>query len=52
MSMLENLKFIKEKGIEKLLEKEGEKWRCPHCSGVVTCHGGMCVACGFEKFKK
>ncbi len=52
MSMLENLDFIKEKGIEKFLEKEAEKWRCPQCGDVVTCHGGMCVACGFEKFKK
>jgi len=51
MSMFENLTFIKERGVEKFLEKEKEKWRCPLCGGVVTCHGGSCVMCGFEKFK-
>jgi hypothetical protein len=51
MSMLENLKFIKGKGIEAFLEKEKKKWICSRCSGIVTCHGGMCLSCGFVKFK-
>lgn len=51
MSMLQNLDFIKEKGIRSLLKKEKKKWICPHCGGIVTCHGGMCLTCGFEKFK-
>ena len=51
MSMLENLEFIKEKGVPAFLEKEKQKWKCPKCDGIVTCHGGMCLNCGFEKFK-
>ena len=51
MSMIENLENIKKYGIEKFLEKEKKKWKCPKCGGIVTCHGGMCLSCGFVKFK-
>jgi hypothetical protein len=51
MSMLENLKCINEQGLDSFLEKESQKWTCPQCGGIVTCHGGMCLQCGFEKFK-
>jgi len=51
MSMLENLKYIKEKGMDDFLDKEKQKWECPKCKGVVTCHGGMCLSCGYVKFK-
>jgi transposase len=51
MSMLENLDFIRENGIEAFLEKEEKKWKCPKCDVIVTCHGGTCMSCGFEKFK-
>ena len=51
MSMLENLEYIKSHGVEKFLEKEENKWTCPECGRVVTCHGGMCLSCGFVKFK-
>ena len=50
MSMLENLACIKEQGMDTFLEKETQKWTCPQCGGIVTCHGGMCLQCGFEKF--
>jgi hypothetical protein len=51
MSMIENLEFIKKNGIEMFLEKEQKKWECPACGGIITCHGGMCLSCGFEKYK-
>jgi hypothetical protein len=51
MSMIENLEFINEKGINKFLKKETKKWICQKCGGIVTCHGGICLKCGFEKFK-
>jgi len=50
MSMLENLSLMKEQGIDGFLEKEALKWTCPKCSGIVTCHGGMCLSCGYQKF--
>jgi hypothetical protein len=46
MSMLENLDFIKNKGMKKFLEKEVEKWKCSKCSGIVSCHDGKCYGCG------
>lgn len=52
MSMIENLKFIKENGINEFLIKENKKWTCPKCGGTISCHKGLCYKCGFEKFKK
>ena len=51
MSMIENLTFIKEKGMEKFLKKEEKKWKCPECGGVISCHGGLCFKCGVDKIK-
>ena len=51
MSMLENLEFIKNKGVIAFLEKEEDRWKCLSCGGIVTCHGGMCLSCDVEKFK-
>jgi hypothetical protein len=51
MSMIENLIYIKEQGIDKFLEKEAEKWQCPECGGVISCHNGICYNCGLDKLK-
>lgn len=51
MSMIENLEFIRENGIGKLLEKEEERWRCPRCGGVICCHNGICFDCGLDELK-
>jgi len=51
MSMLDNLEYLNKQGIDKLLENEKQKWTCPQCNGIVTCHGGMCLSCGYVKFK-
>jgi hypothetical protein len=51
MSMIDNLGFIKLNGIQRFLEKEEEKWRCPECGGVISCHNGICFSCGLEKLK-
>ncbi len=51
MSMIENLEFIRDHGVEKFLEKESEKWRCPNCGGVICCHNGICFECGLERLK-
>ena len=52
MSMIENLEYIKKHGMEKFLEKEEEKWKCPECGGIISCHNGICYSCGLEKLKK
>ena len=45
MSMIENLLYIRENGIDSFLEKETEKWKCPECGETVSCHNGVCFAC-------
>jgi hypothetical protein len=51
MSMLENLEMIRDKGIEALLTREAEKWKCPECGGIISCHNGICYSCGLNKLK-
>jgi uncharacterized OB-fold protein len=52
MSMIENLEFIKEQGIERFLEKEEAKWRCSECGEVICCHNGLCLNCGLDKLRQ
>ena len=49
MSMIENLEIIKNEGIAVLLVREEEKWKCPECGGVISCHNGICYSCGIDK---
>jgi hypothetical protein len=51
MSMIENLVFIKEKGMVKFLKKEEKKWQCPECGATVSCHGAICYSCVMKKRK-
>jgi len=48
-SPVENLKYIKENGLEKFLEWQKQKWQCPECGGVISCHNGICYTCGAVK---
>lgn len=52
MSMIENLKCIRDLGMEGFLKKEAEVWRCGKCGGVVCCHNGLCLGCEKEVLKK
>jgi hypothetical protein len=52
MSMIENLAFIRDNGIDKFLLKEQEKWKCPECGGVICCHNGLCFNCGFDRLSQ
>ena len=52
MSMIENLNFIKARGIEPFLVKEEAKWRCPDCGGVICCHNGLCLNCSLDKLRQ
>jgi hypothetical protein len=49
MSMIENLEYIRDNGIERFLEKEEEKWRCPVCGETICCHNGICFSCGLDR---
>jgi hypothetical protein len=49
MSMVENLKTLKEKGAEEFLKDQAEKYCCPNCgTGVLCVHDKKCFSCGFK----
>jgi len=52
MSMIDNLDFIKEYGMEAFLEKESEKWSCTECGEVICCHNGLCFNCSLDKLRQ
>lgn len=52
MSMIDNLEYIKEYGMEEFLKKEEEKWRCPECGGDICCHNGLCFNCHIDTLSK
>ncbi|NCB73993.1 MAG: DUF3795 domain-containing protein [Clostridia bacterium] len=49
MSMIDNLRFIDENGIDAFLEKENAEWACPDCGATICCHNGLCLKCGLDK---
>jgi len=51
MSMIENLKYIRAKGVRQFLLQEEERWKCPECGEVICCHNGICFNCGLNKLK-
>ena len=48
MSMVENLKMLKTKGMDVFLKDQAEKFRCPTCGDVVCVHDGKCYSCGYK----
>jgi rubrerythrin len=48
MSMVENLKELKAKGMDEFLKNQQAKYKCPSCGGVVCVHDGKCYSCGFK----
>lgn len=51
MSMIENLNFIQENGMDAFLAQEETKWLCPECNGVICCHNGLCLNCNLDKLR-
>lgn len=49
MSMIDNLNYIKEKGISRFLLSEKKKWQCPQCGELICCHNGLCFKCDYSK---
>jgi hypothetical protein len=44
MSMIENLNFIKENGMEKFLDNQEKTWKCQNCGELISCHNGLCFS--------
>ena len=45
-SPLENLRMIRNKGMDAFLEHERQLWTCPHCGRVYSVHDRYCPHCG------
>ncbi len=45
MSMLDNLEFIRTKGLDQFVAKEKERWRCEICGSSISVHHGYCLHC-------
>jgi hypothetical protein len=51
MSMIDNLQFIRERGIERFLKEQEKLWKCKSCSEMICCHNGLCFSCDLEKLR-
>jgi hypothetical protein len=51
MSMIENLNYIRDNGIDAFLKEQSEKWKCPDCGDIICCHNGLCLNCHLETLK-
>lgn len=45
MSMLENLEYIKDSGMDKFLNNEAKRWMCAECGDIICVHEGCCLNC-------
>jgi hypothetical protein len=46
LSVIENLKRIKEVGILQFVEEENQKWTCVVCGSMLCMHQPACLRCG------
>ena len=46
MSMVENLKAIRDVGLEAFVVRERSRWKCPGCGEIICVHKPACVFCG------
>lgn len=49
MSMIENLKQIKNLGLDEFKKNEKIKWTCKNCGGIICVHRGYCINCNEKK---
>ena len=51
MSMIENLGYIQQYGLEEFLKKEEERWKCKNCGAGLCVHRDFCLICKAERGK-
>ncbi len=52
MSMIDNLDYIRDYGMEAFLKNEDIKWKCQECGGRICCHNGLCMNCNMDLLLK
>jgi len=45
VNIIENLNFIRDHGMEKFLNNQEKKFRCPTCGGTICVHTSRCYSC-------
>ena len=45
MSMVENLTYIQQNGLDEFIHNERSRWACKHCGGTICVHRGYCLNC-------
>lgn len=48
LSVIDNLNYIKQYGLNEFIIKENEKWRCRNCGEVLCVHRSFCLNCKEE----
>ncbi len=51
MSMIANLNFIKNNGLERFVGEQEKTWKCRNCDELISCHNGLCFKCDLERLK-
>lgn len=46
MSMIGNLEYIRENGMDAFLKEEKQKWTCVGCGNILSVHKPECLKCG------
>ena len=49
---LPNLKKIREMGVEKWVQYEEERWRCPQCRLPMSWYDAECIGCGAKRSER
>jgi len=47
MSMVGNLRELKQNGMQSFITAQSTKYKCPACGDVISVHDGKCYACNY-----
>ena len=45
MSVIDNLEYIKDMGVNQFIEEQYQKYSCSKCGGLVSIHNRKCFKC-------
>lgn len=47
-SSIQNLKEIREVGMQTFLQQQKKRFACPSCGDIISVHTGKCRGCGYD----
>lgn len=51
-SLMDNSRFVREKGLEAFMEQQKENYTCPQCGGIISIHDQECSECQRKVHRK